>query len=144
MIKQRPIDVVADIHKTPKAIFISAFDSSPLAIDYDYSLQNDAENFQKGIDALAKLSSCKIYLTLSSDTPSTSFFNNINGVEINKMEGKHPSGNVGTQIHHISPINKGETVWTVSPQDVAIIGRYFSTGIYNGRQILKQKTSKEK
>jgi Na+-transporting NADH:ubiquinone oxidoreductase, subunit NqrA len=122
--------------KCPKAIFISAFDSSPLAIDYDYSLQNDAENFQKGIDALSKLSSCKIYLTLSSDTPSTSFFNNINGVEINKIDGKHPSGNVGTQIHHISPINKGEIVWTVSPQDVAIIGKYFSTGIYNAQKII--------
>ena len=136
MIKQRPIDVVADINKMPKAIFISAFDSSPLAIDYDYSLQNDAENFQKGIDALSKLSSCKIYLTLSSDTPSTSFFNNINGVELNKIDGKHPSGNVGTQIHHISPINKGEIVWTVSPQDVAIIGKYFSTGIYNAEKII--------
>lgn len=133
---QRPIDVVADPKNSPKAIFISAFSSAPLAPDYNFVLQGKGEEFQAGLDALAKLTAGKVHLTLNGKSASDDIFKNAKGVQINKISGKHPAGNVGTQIHHINPINKGEFVWTVNAQDVAIIGRYFLTGKYDVRRTI--------
>lgn len=127
-IKQRPLDVVASPDNTPKAIFISAFDSSPLAPDYNFLLEGKEADFQAGLNALAKLTTGKVHLTLKAKENSSAVFTHAKGVQINKIEGKHPAGNVGPQIHHIDPINKGEFVWTVNAMDVAIIGHYFNTG----------------
>ena len=127
-IKQRPIDVVADPNQKPKAIFVSAFDSAPLAPDFDFVLHGKEQEFQAGLDAIAKLTEGTVHLTLNGKAPADATFTGAKGVQINKITGKHPAGNVGTQIHHIDPINKGEFVWTVNAQDVAIIGRYFLSG----------------
>ncbi|XOV68938.1 MAG: Na(+)-translocating NADH-quinone reductase subunit A [Fluviicola sp.] len=127
-VKQRPIDVVADPNQTPKAIFISAFDSAPLAPDFDFVLHGKNKDFQAGLDAIAKLTEGTVHLTLNGKMPADATFTEAKGVQINKISGKHPAGNVGTQIHHIDPINKGEFVWVVNAQDVAIIGRYFLSG----------------
>ena len=129
-VKQRPLDIIADPKNKPKSIFISAFDSSPLAPDFDFSMQGQTEDFQIGINALAKLTEGEVHLTISSSTPATSFFNNVKGVKKHKIKGKHPAGNVGTQIHHIDPINKGDFIWTINAQDVPIIGRFFSKRIF--------------
>lgn len=135
-LNQRPIDVIADPKNEPKAIFVSAFSSAPLAPDYNFLLQGKGDEFQAGLDALSKLTSGKVHLTLNSNVASDEVFKNAKGVQINKISGKHPGGNVGTQIHHIDPINKGEFVWTVNAQDVAIIGRYFLTGKYDVRKVI--------
>lgn len=135
-IKQRPIDVVADPNNAPKAIFVSAFDSAPLAPDFDYVLHGKNKEFQEGLNALSKLTSGSVHLTLNGKSPADASFTEASGVQKNKIYGKHPAGNVGTQIHHIDPINKGEFVWTVNAQDVAIIGRYFLTGKYDARRTI--------
>lgn len=135
-INQRPIDVVADPSHAPKAIFVSAFSSAPLAPDYNFVLQGKGDEFQTGLDALAKLTTGKVHLTLNGKGASDEVFKNAKGVQINTVSGKHPAGNVGTHIHHIDPINKGEFVWTVNAQDVAIIGRYFLTGKYDVRRTI--------
>lgn len=135
-VRQRPIDIVANPNNTPKAIFVSAFDSAPLAPDFDYVLHGKNDEFQVGLDALKKLTSGKVHLTLNGKTAADATFSGAGGVQINKITGKHPAGNVGTQIHHIDPINKGEFVWTVNAQDVAIIGRYFLTGKYDARRTI--------
>lgn len=135
-IKQRPIDIVANPNNAPKAIFVSAFDSSPLAPDFDFVLHGKNAEFQAGLDVLAKLTTGRVHLTLNGKAPADATFKEAKGVEINTIYGKHPAGNVGTQIHHIDPINKGEFVWTVNAQDVAIIGRYFMTGRYNPKRTI--------
>ncbi len=135
-VKQRPVDVVADPNQAPKAIFISAFDSSPIAPDYDFILHGEDENFQAGIDALKQLTTGKIHLSLNGNGSPDKVFTNAKGVELNKIYGKHPAGNVGTQIHHIDPINKGEYVWTVNAQDVALIGKVFSTGKFDLSKVI--------
>lgn len=135
-LNQRPIDVIADPENSPKAIFVSAFSSAPLAPDYNFLLQGKGEEFQAGLDVLSKLTSGKVHLTLNSNGTSDEIFKNAKNVQINKISSKHPGGNVGTQIHHIDPINKGEFVWTVNAQDVAIIGRYFLTGKYDTSKII--------
>jgi len=133
-VRQRPIDVVANPNNEPKAIFISAFDSSPLAPDFDYVLHGNNEEFQAGLNALSKLTTGKVHLTLNGKAAADATFTQAKGVQINKIVGKHPAGNVGTQIHHIDPVNKGEYVWTVNAQDVVIIGRFFLTGKYDARR----------
>lgn len=128
---QRPIDIVADPNQEPKAIFVSAFDSSPLAPDFNFVLQGENENFQTGLDALATLTKGKVHLTLDANGTSNEVFTQAKNVQINKISGKHPAGNVGTQIHHVDPINKGEYVWVVNAQDVMMIGRMMRTGNFD-------------
>ena len=135
-VRQRPIDIVADPKNEPKAIFISAFDSSPLAPDLDFVLNGKSEEFQAGLDVLTKLTSGKVHLTLNAKLPANDVFKEAKGVDLNTINGKHPAGNVGTQIHHIDPINKGEFVWTLNAQDVALIGQYFLTGTYASKRTI--------
>ncbi len=121
LIRQRPFSVIPNPDTTPKAIFISCFDSSPLAPDYNFLLKNRIDEFQAGIQLLKNL--CQsIGLCLKADYQNE-IWNDITGVEKYYFQGPHPSGNVGTQIHKISPINKGETVWYLRPQEVATMGR---------------------
>ncbi len=126
-IKQRPYDIVANPDKSPKAIFVSGFDSAPNASNIPFSLQGKEEFFQAGIDALTKLTSGKVHLSVNEK----SFLNEVKGVALHNVSGPHPAGNVGTQINKIDPVNKGEVVWTVNALDVAIIGELFLTGKYN-------------
>jgi Na+-transporting NADH:ubiquinone oxidoreductase subunit A len=126
-LNQRPYDVIADPADEPKAIFVSSFDTAPLATNYAFSLQAQKEAFQVGIDALSKLTKGAIYLSVNGET---TFFNEVKNVQLVNVSGKHPAGNVGVQISKIAPINQGEKVWTVNPQDVAIIGNLFLTGQY--------------
>jgi Na+-transporting NADH:ubiquinone oxidoreductase subunit A len=135
-VKQRPYDIVADPSQSPKAIFISAFDSAPLAPDNDFVLHGQGEEFQIGLDAICKLTEGKVHLNVRGDEKPTGVFTNSKGVQINKIFGPHPAGNVGIQIHHIAPINKGDIVWTLKPQDILTIGRLFKTGKYDASRVV--------
>ncbi|MFA9391670.1 MAG: Na(+)-translocating NADH-quinone reductase subunit A [Prolixibacteraceae bacterium] len=129
---QRPFGVIAKALDTPRDIFISGFDSSPLAPDYEFTLSKELAVLQAGIDALAKLTDGKVYLGLRQGSK----FSNLKGVEINFFDGPHPAGNVGIQIHKIKPINKGEVLWTVDLQALVFIGRLFSTGKLNMEKLV--------
>lgn len=135
-IKMRPIDIIANPEDQPKAIFISAFDSSPLAPDYDFVLHGEDKSFQAGIHALKKLTEGTVHLTVRGGGAPDPCFTQAKGVQLNTIHGKHPIGNVGTQIHHIDPINKGETVWTVNAQDVAMIGRVMTSGKFDLSKVI--------
>ena len=124
-IRQRPYDVIADPSVNPKAIFVSAFDSSPLAPDFELALKGEEVNFQTGLDALAKMA--KTYLSIRVNQKSVALTAAKN-VEINVFDGPHPAGNVGVQINHLSPVVKGETVWTIGAEAVLFIGRLMNTG----------------
>ncbi len=124
-IKQRPYDVVADPSVAPRAIFVSAFDTNPLAPDFEMALKGEELNFQTGLDALAKMA--KTYLSISVNQKSPALTQAKN-VVVTAFDGPHPAGNVGVQINHIAPVNKGETVWTIDAQAVIFIGRLFNTG----------------
>ena len=136
MIRQRPYNIVAGPEDTPKAIFISGFDTAPLAPDYDFIMKDQMDDFQWGINALKKLTPGKIHLNQDVTVPSVKTFANVRHVQLNNFSGPHPAGNVGIQIHHIDPINKNEKVWVVQPQEVAAIGRLFKTGRYDPQMIV--------
>ncbi|WP_300692953.1 Na(+)-translocating NADH-quinone reductase subunit A [uncultured Bacteroides sp.] len=124
-IRQRPYDVIADPTIFPKAIFVSAFDSNPLAPDFEFVLKGEEANFQTGLDALAKMA--KTYLSISVKQKTTALTQAKN-VTVTAFDGPNPAGNVGVQINHISPVVKGETVWTIGAEAVIFIGRLFNTG----------------
>ncbi len=135
-IKQRPYDIIANPGDSPKSIFISAFDKAPLAPDYDFVVKDFRIEFQTGIDALSQLTNGEIHLNINSEYPASPVFTHAKKVTINKFLGPHPSGNAGIQIHHIDPVNKGEVVWVINPQDVITIGRLFMHGIYDASKII--------
>ncbi len=130
---QRPYGTVADPGCRPSAIFISAFDSAPLAPDSKFCFESEAHNIQTGINALSKLTDGKVHLSLNPALKGTGL-ERLRGVEYHVFEGKHPAGNVGVQISHIRPIVKGDTVWTVSLTGLTAIGKLFNEGRYNVRR----------
>lgn len=128
---QRPYGVLADPTVTPKAIFVSAFTTAPLAADPEYALLDEMDNIQTGVNALGKLTNGGVHFSLRSENYSGTPLHKIENVIQHVFSGKHPAGNVGVQISHISPIQKGETVWTVSLLLLAAIGKLFNTGKYD-------------
>ena len=130
-ITQRPYGTIARPEDTPKAIFVSTYTTAPLDVDYDFLLKNNKTEFQKGIDVLAKLTD---NLTLTADASFKGLFENIENANIVGVSGNHPAGNVGVQIHHLAPVNAGETVWVVNPEDVANIGALFISGEFSAQR----------
>lgn len=135
---QRPYDIVADTEVIPQNIFISTFDTAPLATDLNLIAQGNEAHFQKGLDVLNKLTSGKIYLGLDGrgySKPHNAYMNAAN-VEKHWFNGKHPAGNVGVQIHHIAPIRGLNSVWTLTPESVITIGKLFNEGIYSSERVV--------
>ncbi len=123
-IKQRPYDIVASPSDAPRDIFVTAFNSAPLAPNFDFLVKGNEADLQAGLDALAKLTSGKVYVGVKKGSSVK-----VSGVETVTFEGPHPAGNVGVQINHIKPVNKGEVVWTVNAADVILMGRLFNKGV---------------
>lgn len=127
-ITQRPYGIIANPDIKPKAIFVSAFNTAPLAANPEFALKDELDNIQTAINALAKLTDGGVHISLNAENYSGTPFHKLENVIQHIFSGKHPAGNVGVQIHHISPIKKGETVWTVSMMMLAAIGKLFNTG----------------
>ncbi len=133
---QRPYGIVANPTDSPKAIFISTFDTHPLAVDQNFTLKGEENYFQTGIDILNKLTKGKVNLGLNENAEISYIFSHAKNVEPHKFNGKHPAGNVGVQIHHIDPISKGDLVWTVNPYGVTQIGKLFLEGKYDASKVI--------
>jgi len=137
---QRPFGVMASPDVKPKAVFVSCCDSAPLAAQCDITLQGREREFAKGLETLVELADAPLHLSLRRGQRMTagvaSFVEKQSRMQLHYVEGPHPSGNVGTQIAAIDPINKGEVVWTVDPQDVANIGRIALTGRYAPERVV--------
>lgn len=130
-VRQRPYDVIANPDDAPKAIHVTAMDTAPLAPDIDFVAHGHADVLQAGLDALAKLTEGKVHLNINGNANADEAFSSAKNVQINKISGPHPAGNVGIQLHHIDPVNKGEVVWTLNALDVLTIGRLFKTGKFD-------------
>ncbi|WP_299129021.1 Na(+)-translocating NADH-quinone reductase subunit A [uncultured Winogradskyella sp.] len=132
-IKQRPYDVIASADSKPKSIFVSGYASAPLAADLDYTLAGKEAELQAAVTALSKLTEGSVNVAIGT---SNSPLAGLEHTTVHKVSGPHPSGNVGTLINKVDPINKGETVWTVSAQDLVIIGELLLTGKFNAERIV--------
>ena len=128
MIRQRPYSTVARPDDTPQAFFISAFDSSPLAPDMDFLAEHFPDSLQKGLEVLNILSDGKLHLCVHAEKTQSEVLLKAKNVVIHQFSGPHPSGNVGTQINKICPINKGDIVWYCGLPEIINIGHFFLTG----------------
>lgn len=135
MVRQRPYSTIANPDDTPKAFFISAFDSSPLAPDLDFIAEHFPDSLQKGLEVLSILSSKKLHLCIHAEKTKSEVLLKAKNVDIHTFSGPHPSGNIGTQINRICPINKGDVVWYCTLADVINIGHYFRTGVLDFSRI---------
>ena len=138
LLNQRPYDVLPAHDAVPSNIFISTFDTAPLSPDTTVVMKGRGTMFQKGLDTLNRLTDGKVYLGLSanSDEAPDAALTGAKNVEKCWFKGKHPSGNVGIQIHHTAPIGSGQTVWTLGIQEVITLGELMHKGIYNARRIV--------
>ena len=134
LIRMRPIDIIASPSDSPKSIFISGFDSNPLSPDYDFIMHNKAAEFNAGLELLNMLTEGKVHLQTRPNADDV--FLNAKNIQHNIVKGPHPAGNVGTQIHEIDPLNKGEVIWYINPQDVLILGRFSLTGAYDASKVI--------
>lgn len=125
-INQLPYAVATTPDTTPKSIFISAFRDMPLAADFEYEIEGNEEDFQIGLTALSKIANINLGISSKQSAPSLLHAKN---VTTTVFDGPCPAGNVGVQINHLDPVNKGEIVWTVDPTTVIFIGRLFHSGI---------------
>ena len=128
-IKQRPFDVIANPSQTPKAVFISAYASSPLAANYDYTLAGKEKELQAALTAISKLTTGSVHVSVGRDSKSP--FSGLKNIQLHNVSGPHPVGNVSTQISQIDPLNKGEVVWVINPHDLLVIGELLLTGNFN-------------
>jgi len=133
-IRQRPYGVMADPDLTPKSVYVSAYASAPLDVDFQFLLKNNQEDFQTGIDILNFIVDTPV--NLSVESTFSGFFENIKGVNLLPVKGPHPAGNVSVHIHKHEPINMGEKVWEVRPEDVVNIGKLFSTGEFSTQRTI--------
>lgn len=141
-IKQRPFDVIANPADMPRSIFVTGFNTEPLVADFDYSLYGQDANFQKGLDILTKLTDGNVHLNIHKERTASSMFKNAKGITVNTFSGPHPSGNVGIQLNHVSPINKGEVVWTLDALGVTTIGKFFASGQFDVSRLVAIAGSK--
>ncbi|NLA49524.1 MAG: Na(+)-translocating NADH-quinone reductase subunit A [Bacteroidales bacterium] len=136
-VRQRPYQVVANPEDRPKAVFISGFDTAPLAPDNYFIAENSESSlFLTGIRAIGGLTDGKVHLVLDGQKKAPALLAECPGVEVSYFSGPHPAGNVGIHIHHLDPVNKGEVVWFVNLQDVIAIGRLFAEGRYYPERIV--------
>lgn len=141
-IMQRPYAIVADTEQEPRDIFISALSTAPLANDYDFSLQGKEKQLQTALTALSKLTKGQVHVGIGKNGDSP--FKGMRDITLHQVSGPHPAGNVGTQINKIGPVNKGEIVWTLAPQDLVIIGELLLTGRFNAERIVALSGSEVK
>ena len=136
-IRQRPYNRVADPDVVPRDIFVTTFDSAPLAPDLKLAVRGRMDVFQAGIDVLRRLTPGLVYLGLDGRGEADTPFSTVRGAEKRYFRGAHPAGNVGTQIHHIHPCGRGEnTVWTLSVEDVLLFGEVFQNGRFDTRRLV--------
>lgn len=138
MVMQRPYNVIADPKDTPRDIFVTTFDTAPLAPDLNLVVQGREAAFQKGLDVLNRLSDGKVHLGIDGrgKTTPASAFTEAKGVEKHYFSGKHPIGNVGVQIHHIDPIGSSDKVWTLGVQEVITLGALFIENRFNAERVV--------
>ncbi len=136
--RQRPFNVIADPEVTPRDIFVSTFDTAPLAPDLSFTVEARMAEFQAGIDVLNKLTDGIVYLGLDArgDEAPSPVFTNVQGVQHAYFQGKHPAGNVGVHIHHLHPVGPQDRVWTLDVNGVLLLGELLLNGRYDTSRLV--------
>ncbi|MCH5319593.1 MAG: Na(+)-translocating NADH-quinone reductase subunit A [Paramuribaculum sp.] len=125
-LRQLPYDIVPHPEREPRDIFVTAFDSAPLAGDLLKNPSVNQENIKAGVEALKKLTKGKVYISARENFPYS-----CENAELITIQGPHPAGLPSIQAGNIKPINKGETVWMLDIVTLSKIGELISSGQYS-------------
>ena len=136
LLRQRPYSTIADPKDNPKAIFVSVFDTAPLAPDFDLIAHGQGEAFQTGLDVLTKLTEGKVHLNVDDKATVSKVFLKSRNVQINRFSGPHPASNVSVHVSKLDPLNKGEVIWYLGAQEVLTIGKLFLTGNFDSSRVV--------
>lgn len=138
LFRQRPYNILPDNEGDPRDIFISTFDTAPLAGEMSLKIDGRYAALQKGVDVLNKLTDGTVFMGMDGrkgvEIPRE--LSEINGVAMHAFDGPHPCGNVGIQIHHIAPIKKNDMVWTIGVQELITLGNMFLLDIFDAQRII--------
>ncbi len=133
-IHQRPYGIMANPLDTPKSIFVTTVKTDPLNEDFHFILKKNQNEFQLGIDLLNRLVDQPVFLGLDKSFPG--YFESIKGVQHYTVEGPHPAGNLSLHIQKLCPLNIGDRIWTVNPEDVVNLGRFTSSGVFSPQRTI--------
>ncbi|WP_018692003.1 Na(+)-translocating NADH-quinone reductase subunit A [Algicola sagamiensis] len=132
-LRTRPFSKVPALGSSPKAIFVNAMDSNPLAADPALIIKEESEAFNHGLTVVSRLTEGKVHLCKRA---GASIDVSAQGVDVHEFDGPHPAGLVGTHIHFVEPVSASKVVWHLNYQDVIAFGKLFTTGeIYTDRVI---------
>ncbi|BCE02355.1 Na(+)-translocating NADH-quinone reductase subunit A [Marinicellulosiphila megalodicopiae] len=131
-LRTRPYSKVPAITSTPKAVFITAMDTNPGALDAQVVISEDKDAFLLGQSIVAKLTTGKTYLCVDADSQIQA----APGVQLETFSGVHPAGNVGTHIHFLEGASAEKVVWSINFQDVIAIAKLFTTGQINSERVV--------
>lgn len=133
-LRTRPFSKVPSPDAAPRAIFVNAMDSQPLAADPSLVIAAAPDTFQQGLIALSHLCAGKIHVchAAGAQLPGPPG----DAIRHHAFSGPHPAGLVGTHIHFIEPVSLKKTVWHINYQDVIAVGHLFTQGeLYTDRII---------
>lgn len=125
-LRSRPFSKIPDPAETCQSIFVTAMDSNPLAPDPEVVLEGRLDDFNRGLEALTRLTDGPVFLCCRPESVFDG--GGVDGVQVEHFQGKHPAGLAGTHIHTLDPVNRDKTVWSIGYQDVASTGALFATG----------------
>jgi len=125
-LRTRPHGKSPDPQSLPHSIFVTAMDTSPLAVDANVVIQQYVDDYQNGLTVLSQLGDCKVYICQSEDAVLSQ--NSAANIETHTFSGPHPAGLASTHIHLLDPVNANKTVWQINYQDVIAMGKLFTTG----------------
>ena len=124
--RTRPFSKIPAVDASPRALFVTAIDTNPLAADPAVVIDAKKDAFAQGLEIVSKLTDGHVYLCTGVDSgiecPSSEQFVHA------EFSGPHPAGLVGTHIHLLEPVNEHKVVWHIRAQDVIAIGELFATG----------------
>ena len=131
-LRTRPFSQTPAIDSTPRAIFVNAMDTNPLAADPEVVIAADSEAFSQGLTVPAKLTEGKLYLSkkAGANIPSVA------QAQVAEFDGPHPAGLVGTHIHLLDPVSAKKVVWHIGYQDVIAVGKLFTTGELHSERVI--------
>ncbi|HEN3250244.1 TPA: Na(+)-translocating NADH-quinone reductase subunit A [Yersinia enterocolitica] len=125
-LRTRPFSKTPVPNSRPRAIFVSAMDTQPLAANPQVIIAAESDAFNHGLTILARLTEGKVHVCHAPGQAVASYQNA--QVTYNEFSGPHPAGLVGTHIHFLEPVSLNKTVWHVGYQDVIAIGKLFTRG----------------
>jgi Na+-transporting NADH:ubiquinone oxidoreductase subunit A len=131
-LRTRPFSQTPAIDSTPRAIFVNAMDTNPLAADPAVVIAADSEAFTQGLTLLATLTDGKLYLCKKAGATVPT----ISKAEVAEFDGPHPAGLVGTHIHLLDPVSAKKVVWHIGYQDVIAIGKLFTSGELHNERVV--------